>query len=140
MQVPACRVLGRPHADGVLRDGVEVPQQLTIVRVIGAHESADPIFAAGGPDQDLTLDRGRNHRLAVANFGISDLPLPNDRAGFGVKRDQLGVERRDKYLVLIDGDAAIVRAAAESRHRSELWLIVPDLGTGFGVERVDMAE
>jgi hypothetical protein len=65
--------------------------------------------------------------------------LPNDGASLGVERDQLRVEGADIDPVLIDGDAAIVRSAAEGRDRAQLGLVMPDFRAGLGVERIDVA-
>ncbi len=140
MHVAAGRVVLRPDADGVLRDGVERPQQLAVLGVKGFHEAADAIFAAVCADQHLALHDGRRHRLAVAELGIGDIHLPDLVAGPGIERHQLGVERREIDLVLIEFDAPIVRAAAIGGDRSERMLVVPELLAGLGVERVHMAE
>ena len=89
------RVLGRPNADGVLRDGVEAPDELAVLGVVGLDEAADAVLAAVGADQDLAVDGGRSHRLAVALLGIADLLRPDLGAGLGVERDELGVEGAD---------------------------------------------
>ena len=139
VQVASGRVLGRPDADGVLGDRVESPEQLAVLGVVGLDEAADAVFAAVGADQDLAVDSGRGHRFAIALLRIADLLLPDDRTGLGVERDQLRVERADIDPVVVDRDAAVVRAAAEGRDRTELGLEVPDFGAGLGVERVDVA-
>src|SRR5262249_3123859 len=112
MHVAAGRVVLRPHADGIFRRGVEGPEQLAVLGVIGLHEAADAVFAAVGADQDFALHGGRRHGLAVAELGVGDIGLPELVAGLGVERDQLGVERRQIDLVLVHRDAAIVRTAA----------------------------
>ena len=139
MLVAARGVLRRPDADGALGNRVEAPDQLAVLGVIGLDEAADAVLAAVGADQDFAIRRGRRHRLAVALLGIADLLLPDDGAGLGVERDELGVEGADIDPVLVDGDAAVVRAAAEGRDRAELRLEVPDLLTRLGVERVHVA-
>ncbi len=136
--LPVASVVAQTPTD-VLRDGVESPQELAVVGVVGFHEAADAIFAAVGADQNLALDGRGGHRLAVSLFRIADLLLPDDRTGLGVERDELGVERRDIDLVVEDRDAAIVRAATESGHRAELRLEVPDFLAGLGVEGIDVA-
>ena len=103
-------------------------------------EAADAVFAAVGADQDLALDGGRRHRLAIALLGIGDLFRPDPLAGLGVERDQLGVERGDIDLVAVDRDAAIVGAAAIGRDRPHLVLVMPHLLAGLGVERIDVVE
>ena len=140
MLVAARGVLGRPNADGVLGDGVEAPNQLAVLGVIGLDETADAVLAAVGADEDFAVDGGRRHRLAVALLGIADLLRPDLAAGLGVERDQLGVEGANVDLVLIDGDAAVVRAAADGGYRAELGLVMPNLRSGLGVERVNVAE
>ena len=114
--------------------------ELAVFGVVGLDETADAVLAAVGADQDFAVDGGRGHRLAVALLGIADLLLPDDGAGLGVERHEFGVERADIDLVLIDGDAAIVRSAAEGRHRAELGLEVPNFRAGLGVECVHVAE
>ena len=140
MHVAAGGVLLRPDADRVLRDGVEGPQQLAVVGVVRLDEAADAVFAAVCADQNLAVDGRRRHRLAVAFFRIGDVGGPHRLAGLGVERHQLGVERRQIDLVAIDGDAAVVRAAAIGRDRPHVVLVVPQLLAGLGVERVDVAE
>ena len=66
MHVLAGGVLGRPHADGVLGDGVEVPDELAGLGVVGPHEAADTVLAAIGADQDFAVHGGRRHGLAIA--------------------------------------------------------------------------
>ena len=140
MHVLAGGVMRRPYAGGVLSRRVEVPHELAGLRIVGAHEAADAVLAAVGADQDLAVDGGRRHRLAVAELGIGDLGLPQQAAGLGVERDQLGIERRHVDLVAVDGDAAVVGAAAIGRDRAHLVLVVPVLLAGLGVERVDVIE
>ena len=140
MHVAAGGILGRPDADGIVRNGVEIPELLAGLGVIGAHEAADAVFAAVGADQNLVLDHGRRHRLAVAELGIGDVGHPDHFAGLGVQRDQLGIEGGEIDLVVENLDAAIVGAAAKGRDRSHLVSVVPELLAGLGVKRVDMAE
>ena len=81
--------MGRPHADRVLGDRVEVPHELAGLGVVGADEAADAVLAAVGADQDLAVDGGRRHGLAVAELGIGDVGLPDQAAGLCVERDEL---------------------------------------------------
>ena len=140
MQVFARGVLGRPHADGVLGGGVEIPDELAGLGVIGSDEAADTVFATIRADQDFAVDGGRRHRLAIAERGIGDLGLPHDAARLGVQRDELGIERSQIDLVVIDGHAAVVRAAAIGRDRTHGVLVVPIFLARLGVERIDMVE
>ena len=140
MLVASSRVGGRPDAHRILGDGVEVPDELAVFGVVCAHKAANPVLAAIGADQDFAVHGGRRHRLAISLLGIGDLHLPDDVAGFRVESVELRIERRDIDLVVINGDAAIVGAAAECRDGAELGLEVPDLLAGLGVERVDVTE
>ena len=140
VHVAAGGVLGRPDADGILRNRVECPEQLAGLGIIGLHEAADAVFAAIGSDQNLVLDHGRRHRLAVSELGIRDVGLPDDVAGLCIQRHELGVERGKIDAVAENLDAAIVGTAAIGRYRPHLVTVVPELRAGLGVKRVDMAE
>ncbi len=118
--------------------GVEGPEQLAVVGVERLDEAADAVLAAVGADQHLAVDGDRRHRLRVAGFRVGDLRRPQHLAGLGVEREQLGVERSHVEPVAHDGDAAVVRAAAEGRDRTHLVLVVPELLAGRGVERVQV--
>src|SRR5262249_12500739 len=134
MHIAASGVLGRPYADRVLGDGVEVPDELAGIGVIGAHEAANAVLAAIGADQDLAVDGGRRHGLAIAERGIGEVDLPRDASGLGVERHELGVERAEIDLVAIDRDAAVVGAAAIGRDWTHSVLVVPVLLAGLGIE------
>jgi hypothetical protein len=140
VHIAAGRVLGGPDAYGAVRNGIEIPDLLARVGVIGAHESADAVFATIGADQHLVLDHSRSHRLAVAQLGIGNVGSPHHLAVLGIQSDQLGVERGEIDLVVENLDAAIVRPAAEGRDRPHLVIVVPELLAGLGIKRVDMAE
>ena len=140
MHVAARRVVRRPHARRLLGDGIEVPHLLAGLGIVGSHEAADAVFAAVSADEDLAVDGGGRHRLAVAELRVGDLRLPDEAARLRVERHQLCVERRHEDLVAVDGDAAIVRTAAVGRDRPHLVLVVPVLLAGLGVERVDVIE
>src|SRR6185437_368164 len=140
VHVAAGGVLGVPHSLGILRGGVEGPFEVAGLGVERLDEAADAVFAAVGADEDHAFDGRRRHGLGIALLGIGDLLLPFHRAGFAVERDELGVERRHIDLVVIDGDAAVVGAAAIGRDRTHLVLVFPDFLAGLGVERVDVVE
>ena len=132
-------VLLGPDTHRILGRGVEGPQKLAGLGVVGAKEATHAVLAAVGTEQYLPLDGGRRHGLAVTEFRIGDLGLPHHFARLGVERDKLGIERRHVDLVVVDGDAAIVRAAAEGGDRPQPRLEVPQLFAGAGIERVDVA-
>src|SRR5262249_23656170 len=68
VHVAAGGVLLRPHADRVFRNGVEIPELLAVLGVVGAHEAADAVFAAVGADQNFAVDDGGRHGFAVAEL------------------------------------------------------------------------
>ena len=140
MHVAAGGVLGGPDADRVLRNGIEGPKQIAVVGIVGFDKAANAVFAAVGADQDFAVDRGRRHRLAVAQRRIGNLLLPCDVAGLGVECHQHGVEGGDIDLVLIDRHAAIIGAAAIGRDRPHIVLVVPVHLAGLRIERVDVIE
>ena len=129
-----------PHADRILGRCIEVPNQLAGLGVIGTHETADAVLATVGADQNLAVNGSRRHGLAVAQRGIGNVGLPRDGAGFGVERDQFGVEGGEIDLIVIDGDAAVVGAAAIGRDRTHGVLVVPIFLARLGVDRIDVVE
>src|SRR5262249_8692858 len=124
----------------VLRDGIEVPDELAGLGVIGADEAADTVLATVGADQDLAVDGGGRHRLGIAKCRICDLGLPHDAAGLGVESNQLGIERGPVNLYVIHVYSTVVRAAAIGSDRTHGVFVVPIFLAGFGVQRVDMVE
>ena len=140
MHIAAGCILGRPNPDGILRNGVEVPELLAGLGVIGAHEAADAVLAAIGTDQHLVLHHRRRHRLAIPEFGISDVGGPDHFAGLGIQGHKLGIEGCQVDPVIKNLNAAIVRTAAINRNRSHLVCVVPELLACLGIKCVDMAE
>lgn len=108
------------------------------VEHLSADETADAELATTGADQDLTVHRSWRHGFAVTEFGIGDVGLPHEAARPGVERDELRVDRAHEYLVSVDGDAPVVRAAAIGPDRAHLVPVVPILLTCLGIERIDM--
>ncbi len=141
VHVATGRVVDGPHAFVArLRDRVERPQQLAVGRVERLDEAANAVLAAVGADQHLAVDDRRRHRFRVALFRIGDLRFPQQLAGLGVERDELGVDRAHEQLAAFDRDAAVVVAAADRDDRAELVLVVPEFLAGHGVDRVDVVE
>jgi len=120
-------ILRRPDADGVFRNRIEGPDQLAGLGIERLDEAADAVFAAVGADQHLVLDHGRRHRFAIALFRIGDVALPGDRAGLGIERHQLRIERGEIDEIAEHFHAAIVRAAAIGGDWAHLVLVVPEL-------------
>src|SRR5262249_11798711 len=133
MHIAAGGVLGRPYADRVLGDGVEIPDELAGIGVIGAHEAANAVLTAIGAGQDLSVNRGRRHGLAVAERRIGEVGLPHDAPSLGIEREKLRIERGEIDFIAVDRDAAVIWAAAIGRDRTHVMLVVPILLAGFGV-------
>src|SRR5262249_13871362 len=140
MHIATGGVLGRPYADRVLGDSVEVPDELAGIGVIGAHEAANAVLTAIGADQDLSVNRGRRHGLAVAERRIGEVGLPHDASSLGIEREKLRIERGEINFIAVDRDAAVIWAAAIGRDRTHVMLVVPILLAGLSVKCIDVIE
>ena len=141
MHVAAGRVVDRPHAFvALVGDRVERPQQLAVGGVERLDEAAHAVLAAVGADQHLAVDDRGRHRFRIALLRIGDLRFPQQLAGLGVERDELGVDRAHEQLAALDRDAAVVVAAADGDDRPQLVLVVPELLARRRVDRVDVVE
>ncbi len=100
-------------------------------------QSSLPVFASY---QNLILDDGRSHRLAVTQFRIRNVALPDHGARLRIQGHELGIKGSNINEVAENLDAAVVGTAAVSRYRSHLVIIVPELYAGFCIKRIDMAE
>ena len=121
-------------------DAVERPQELAVVGVERLDEAANAVLASVGADQHFALDHRRCHRLRVPLVGIGDLRFPEQLAGLGIERHQLGVDGAHVELAFGDGDAAIVVSAAYGDDRTQLVLVVPEFLAGRRVDGVDVIE
>ena len=119
---------------------VEGPHQLAAGRIESLDEAADAVFTAVGPDQHLAVHHCGRHGFAITFFRVRDLGFPQQLAGLGVERHQLGIQRAHEQLAALDRHAPVVGAAAEGGDRTHLVLVVPELAAGDGVERVHMVE
>ena len=81
----------------------------------GADPSADPVFGAGGTDDDLPVQRHRHEREGLGVRVVSHRLVEDDLAGRVVEGDQVRVQRREVHVVLVGGDAAVDDVAAELR-------------------------
>src|SRR5262249_31609750 len=94
------------------RDGVGAPNLLAGIEVGGVDPAADAELAAGAADDGDVADDQRRDGERLGDGGIGDLALPHHLAGRLVEREQAAVERDRDHLVLPQGHAAIVDAAA----------------------------
>ena len=130
MHVATCCIVNCP---GTLvtffRNGVECPDQFAAVSVIGFHETANAIFTTVGTDQYFAISHCWSHRFAVAQFWISDLSFPQHLACFSIECDEFCIQRAHVELAFRNSDTFVIWAAAVSRYRTDLVLVVPVLLT-----------
>ena len=147
MQVGAIRRLRRPGAPPAVRrlvverrvalrgrDGVPAPHLLAGHGIVRRHVAADAVLTARHADDHVVVDHQRRVRDAVAVGRVGDLDVPDDFARRRVEGDKTGVEGSHVHVRAVDGDAAIVRAAAVDRG-AELVLVAPQLLAGVQVVR-----
>ena len=100
------------------RDGVELPQLLAGVRVVGADVAALLRRKRSHPCSPWITLPSRDDRTAgvgVALARIRDRRFPDDLAGARVERDQARIGGRHEHLVPIDRDVA---------HRAEAAMVL----------------
>src|SRR5262249_21973784 len=93
-------------------NGVGTPERLAGVEVGRLDEAADAEFSAGDPDNGRVANNQRRARQHLRDRGLGDLALPQHVAGRLVDVEQSAVERNGNDLVLPQGDATVVDAAA----------------------------
>ena len=87
---------------------------------------------------DLFIGLGRGELLPYGSYYLTGFLHERPLARLRTDLDKLGIERAHIDLVFIDGDAAIVRAAAIGRDGSHLVLVVPVLLAGLGVDGINV--
>ena len=123
-------------AFAALGDGVELPDLLPRLRVVGADVAAfrTEAFAPGQSLHHLAVDDDRAAGVREALFPIGDGDVPHQLAVSRIQRHQPRIRRRDKQLVLVKRHAAH-RALADDRLRTHA--VLPDQFAGATVERLD---
>ena len=110
---------GSPRA----RDGVELPQLLAGLGVVGADEAAllaIAIAALQPLDRPCRAIDDRPARVGEALGAIGDDGVPDHLAGARVERDQPRVGGREEHLVAVDRDVAH-RAEADRAWSGPTW-------------------
>jgi len=115
------------------------PHHLAVRGIIGADKATDAVLTTGDAHDDPVFVDHRRGGQAVADLGIRHLDVPHLLAGLLVERDEMGVKRTENDGVAIDGDAAIVGAAAEDV-LAKLVLEVPEFLAGARVGGEDVIE
>ena len=127
------------HFVARLGDGVEGPDLLARLRVVGGDLAADAVLGAGDADVDLAVVGGRRHRLVGAGGRVFDLGGPEALAGLLADRLQLVVEGEDEELAVFGGDAAVdgdpVAADAGRLREVDFRRVGPVDVAGFAVDR-----
>ena len=120
--------------------GVETPDQLPRLRVIGREVAADAVLGAAVPDQHRAFDHPRRTRDGVGLGLIDGDHRPDWRAGLRIERDQPAVEGADVHLPAPQRDAAVHHVATR-RKASRAFdprIVGPERCPGPGVEGKDL--
>src|SRR5207245_5154389 len=96
-------------------DGVEVPEHLAGLGVVGGYAAANAIVGARDAGVDAAVVVERRARDRVALLPQHDLRLPLDLAAPLVERDELAVELAEVDAAVAERDAAARPAAADGR-------------------------
>ena len=96
-------------------NGVELPQQPTVARVVRRDEAPDAELSAPDPDNDAVPQRERRsrHRITVAKISNFDPPLLSSRRR--IQGDKMSIQRRHEHRVVQDRNPAIHRSTAQSK-------------------------
>src|SRR5919108_2664078 len=86
---------------------ISLPHLLPSLRIQRRDIAADPVLATRHPDDDLALRHQRRQGQVVPLFVIVDGFIPAHLAGFGIKSQQVAIERANVYLVLVETDARV---------------------------------
>ena len=107
-------IVGRVALGG--GNGVPAPHLLAAAGVVGGDVAPDAVLAAGDAHDDVVAhDQGRVGD-AVPEGRVGHFLVPEDFAGLGVERYQVGVEGPHVDVgPSVNRDATVVRAAAEDR-------------------------
>ncbi len=92
------------------------------------------VEVAAHPNNDMIAHDERRFRGPVAFLDVRDLSHPEDLAGLGIQRDQVGVGAHEKDAVLVNGNAALADVVAFVGRV----LVVPELMAGARVDRPDI--
>src|SRR5438270_4924783 len=108
------------------RNRVEAPLARAGVRIVSVDESAHAILATGNSNHNQILHCQRRYREAVSGAIVSGCDVPDDVAGFPIKRHEVRVQRPKKDLVAHNREAAVDASAAGTNIRGKLPLVHPD--------------
>src|SRR3954451_18032211 len=100
------------QAADIALDGRPVPHLLAGVGVVGLDGAGDAELAARVADDHLALDDQRGGRVGVPVLVLLHLLVPDDLARLPVEGDEVGVERREVDLVLVERGTAVDDVAA----------------------------
>ena len=102
-----------------------------------SRNSARAVLGAGDAGDDHAVGDQRRYGHRISGLEVDGVLLPHLLAGFGVERDDIGVERRAEDLAVIERGTAVDDAAADdARHLGRIVdLGLPDLLAGLGVDR-----
>src|SRR5579859_4645428 len=118
------------------RNGVEAPFTFAGGGIVGVDEAPDSVFAARDAHEDEISDGQRREGNAVSLAIVKRRRIPDHIAGFGIERDDVGIERAEEYFVAENSEAAIHAAAAGTNVRGKRALVLPDRAARTGIESV----
>ena len=96
-------------------------------------ETADPELTARDADHDFPLGHQGRQRHVITLLVVLHRPVPEQFAGLRVQRDDVGVERGEIDLVLVEADPAVRRVQLKEIV-GQLALVPPQELAGLGVE------
>ena len=147
---------GEPHAAGAVfpaiagpcfvaglarrGDSVEMPELPAGGGIVGFKETDDAVFTTGDAGDDFIFQGEGGGGQAVAEHGIGNLDFPEERTGAGVEGDKRGIEGAEEDAAIENGDTAIKAIGLIGIDLFLRPLVLPDLATGGGVERVDLTD
>ena len=119
------------------RDRVGSPEGVAGPRVEGLDEAPDGQLAAGRPHHDLAPDDQRGQRAVVPLVIVLDDLVPHDSARLGVEGDQVGIDRGEIDLVLVEPHAPVRRMELQEVV-GQVLLVVPEDVAVLRVQREDL--
>ncbi len=94
-----------------------------------------PVLGAAHADDHLVLDHERGEGDGVGQLRVGDGDVPDGLAVLRIDRDEVGVQRAHVQHVAVNGDAAVVGAAAHPLVGRVRVAVLPEHAPGPGIQR-----
>lgn len=137
-----CFAYGVPRRNSLagFGNGVESPEPLAGLRVVGVEEAADAGLRSAHADDHLAVDGQGRRGAAVAGGVVPQRHPPAHRPREGVEGHEVGIERADEDAVAQHRHATIDRRIAqEAQVLRELGLVPPERPSRSDIEGRDPA-